>query len=793
MKKNISKTYFIIATSVVLVGCQVRLPSVKTPDRDYYGNLEQKQVINGYPKTNSSWIAFSDRDKNMPFYKKDKNQSQKEIKYLEPLMVVQYSQNKKKVKVAEYNADALMKKVPSKSVKTYGWLPEENLLLWDTAISDKSTGFILKAAVVPNNTDVVKNTNSYIKNDSAVVYSSPSFSTAIEKKIPIGQLVYIYKKSSDNKAYMIGKTPSITVDDAKNNIYGWISANMISTWGQKSAIKFSKETDIENATATGIYVTEAKNSSDLPIVSLADASQREEITNIFPVSTDPNKKNTKYFTNAFDYSPNYIFNVIGDKLPFTRYKEITRKSKNLNIVFALNISAENRQYSSIANSIIQDVQLKIKNLAYYKNVRYGVVLYKNNSCGPNVETSTLTSDYTTLFKFIEDKITSMRCEGVGGQPVNEALGEAGKLLSESAMDETNLVVLVGSSSNATSNNPSTIRLLSKAKAKIISYQTISRPQDIYSNFVLLAENTISSTAANITELNKEKIADQSMILNKNNFNLVGNDNGFYSLNYPKNSMTQGFSIFPKKREENSNAFLVKAMDSLLTQVTGENKIIEKSLTKYFKNVDGPGSNKTLLSGRYRFMFPEAPSPIPVIFSSALITYDTPTLASGILENDMKTLNPGLQKGILVSELEYEELKDLYNTIYMETTPESISFDQGAAVNKYIKILKNNNKTIDKLKTSELLKQPMCFSVAKSTGFDNSNEEIMNKFILKGWKKDKVVGKKIVQDYFKNYKVLANRLLENKNNPKIKIVQNGSTFYWLSNYFMPSSTDYALKD
>ena len=46
-------------------------------------------------------------------------------------------------------------------------------------------------------------------------------------------------------------------------------------------------------------------------------------------------------------------------------------------------------------------------------------------------------------------------------------------------------------------------------------------------------------------------------------------------------MTQGFVIYPKKREDNSNSLLIKAMDTLVTQVTDENKITDKSLNSLF--------------------------------------------------------------------------------------------------------------------------------------------------------------------------------------------------------------------
>lgn len=779
-----------LLASLFLISCQVKLTKEKTPEQEYYGSIEQTQANNGFPKKQKSWIAFSDRDKNIPTYQKGKNESQKDIKYLEPLMVVGYSKRTGKVKVAEFNAEALMKKISPKEVKTYGWLPEENLLLWDNALSDRNTGFTLKAAIVPNTTDVVNNVKSYIKNDSAVVYSSPNFSQVLEKKIPIGQLVYVYKKSEDSRGYLIGKSPSFTVENAKENIYGWISSNMLTVWGQRSAIKYNTKVDQNIVQATGIFGTFQKPDTDVPVVPISSADSREELSNIFPVVADKSNNNTKYFTNAFDFSPNYIKNVLGDRLSFTRYKEIINKSKNLNIVFVLNVSAENRPYSSIPNSIIQDLQQKASKLSYFKNIKYGAVLYKNNSCGPSVEASELTKNNTELYKFVDDKILSMQCEGVGGQPVNEALGEAGKLLGNS-LDESNIVILVGSSSNSNSAEPNAIRTLSKAKAKLISYQTISKPEDTYSNYVLLAEKVISQTAANITELNKEKTADQALILSKNNFSLIGEEKGFYYLDYPKTSMTQGFSIFPNRREESSNSLLIQALGTLLDQVSSENNIVQKSLTKYFKLEDG--SNKTELSLPYKPMFPGTPSPMPFQFASELVTYDYPTLASGILGAGMRNLNPGLQKGILVSEVEYDNLRELYNTIYIETNPDGEGFSQSSAISKYVKVLRKNKNTLEKISKSELLKNPMFYSVAKSTGFDNSNEEVMTTAILKGWKKDKIVGKPTVQKYFQKYKELANKLLENKNNPSIKFIQNGTTFYWLGNYFMPSSTDYDLKN
>lgn len=48
--KNTKSTLYILGSALLVTGCQVRVPSVKTPAPDYYGGIEQNMVINGYPK-----------------------------------------------------------------------------------------------------------------------------------------------------------------------------------------------------------------------------------------------------------------------------------------------------------------------------------------------------------------------------------------------------------------------------------------------------------------------------------------------------------------------------------------------------------------------------------------------------------------------------------------------------------------------------------------------------------------------------------------------------------------------
>ncbi|WP_435522196.1 type VI secretion system protein TssR domain-containing protein [Chryseobacterium indoltheticum] len=87
----------------------------KTPEPQQYGQIDNASVINGFPKKSAPWIVISDRSRNTAYLDKNDEKSYKEVKFLEPLMVLKHRDGM--VKVAEYVPDALMKKISSKSIK----------------------------------------------------------------------------------------------------------------------------------------------------------------------------------------------------------------------------------------------------------------------------------------------------------------------------------------------------------------------------------------------------------------------------------------------------------------------------------------------------------------------------------------------------------------------------------------------------------------------------------------------------------------------------------------------------
>ncbi|MFC6269744.1 type VI secretion system protein TssR [Frigoriflavimonas asaccharolytica] len=786
MKNKITPAIYFLIIGSIITGCKVKIPSNTTPDSADYGSIEQTKIKDGFPLESEPWVVISDRDNNVVFMKKGDEKSPKQMKFLEPLLVVKHSSMKGLVKVAEYNPAALLQKIPSKSVKTYGWIPEDQLLLWTNSVKNSANGFNIKATLTPNNAEVLKHGEKYVKNDSVVFYTSPDLTSQAKAKIPVGQLVYIYKKAEDNKRYLVGKTPSVKIDSIEGNIYGWVNSNMVTLWGDQSAIRVSP--DYKTAEDNQLYITKDSHEnapkSKFPV---SDAVNRTPLENI--ISTEPlNPKSAdkgKFYSNALDYSNNFIYNILGQPLYYTRYKEIINKNKNLNIVLTVDAGNENDQNIAVAKSTLQDLSLKLKTIPYFQKINFGVVLYKNNSCGDNVAASEFTKDPEKISQFIDKQMVLMKCgSNTSNQPMQEGMEMAGQVL-KAHKDETNVVILIGGNSNSQYSMNNAITTLSASRARIISYQTYSGMSENSNNFVIQSEDMITNSGKNIAELEKERIADQMMISNKNDYNLMQQDDGLYSLDYPKKSMWQGFVIYPKKGEFNSNSFLSKSLDTLLSQASAQNIVLEKSLTKYFQS---PIANtKTIVKGDFKSEYSDAPPTLAAETSAQFVKYNNPFFVKGTYSEDFKNYYPIVQKGVLVSEEDYNRLRNMYNEIYEETQSFSPNFSQRSAVNSYLKVLKKYNLTTENLKSGDLNTKSMAYTVALTTGFDNSAEEILSKYKIVGWKKSKVVSSEAVKAYFKQYRLLGDRLLENKNNPKIQIDQNGETYYWLSNYFAPLIT------
>jgi hypothetical protein len=748
----------------------------KTPVPKQYMKIDDNFYDDGFPKQRQPWIVFSDRSNNKvnPTKKEDADVVYKETSLLAPFLVLEKKNGM--FKVADYKPDLINDgKIPkTKGLKVLGWIPEEHLLLWSNSLKKSESGFASKAAIVINHTDVIRDAERYIENDSAIVFTSPDLINKTKKKISLGSIVYIYKQSEDKGRVLIGKEQSVTPDSAQSSIYGWISKNMMSIWGERSSTKV-----ISDSLAIKLKSNE-NDSVAKPHTISNELNQRSGMWSICPINSSNHLFNQiKFFTNVFDYDKNKIYNVLGNPIFYKRYREILSNNRKLNIVFVLDVSKNNRLYIPVAKSLLQELQLNFVNPGYFSTIKFGGVVYKQNSCDINPLYSTLSNNYRDITLFFEDKIDQLTCSDTEiAQPVDKGLLAATKMLSGSE-DETNLIILIGTTADQNAQNQ-TINALTRVNAKLIFFQTQSKSADAYNDFVLLGEKSVVNSATNIAERKKEKIVNQNDLLIDNNFSLTTGENGIYYLDFPKKNMTQGFVIFPKKGETMQAGVLKTAIDTLLVQVTNDNKKINNTLTKYFRSEIGV--NNTRFAELYTNLFPFTDKLIPAAIASSLLNQNSSFLIDGVLTGKQDSLQSMTKRGILLNELEYEQLRSFYTNVYKSVLTKD-EFIKRKSLRTYLKIISKSTLTLKKTKRNKLKKMPMRDLVRITTDFPLTGNTLMD-MTPKEWIKSKKLKTETVLEYFEQFREIAAKMGVSKGDNAIRVEYEGQVFYWLSDEYVP---------
>ncbi len=247
---------------------------------------------------------------------------------------------------------------------------------------------------------------------------------------------------------------------------------------------------------------------------------------------------------------------------------------------------DNAKYLPALNTTLQNLELSLGASRQFRQVRIGSVIYKDNLKGCKPEVFPLSTDFSALGKFWDERQRNVySCnDQYTTQAVFKGLSEAARMLYASK-DESNIIVLygaAGSNQSESENWSDVISQLSVVGARMLIFQSHTRSDDAYNSFVIQARDLIELTANNIAVYKKDKIVDYSAnILSNVDFSLIGSDSGVFHLDYPNKSMTQGFVLYPVNREEMQPIYLVSSLDSLIGQVYRDNKMIEDALDALF--------------------------------------------------------------------------------------------------------------------------------------------------------------------------------------------------------------------
>ncbi len=331
-------------------------------------------------KEREFWCVYSDRNNN-PLYG-DVAGTQKlttSLGFKDAVIIADIKNN-----MALVYLDPKMGKWPniSEKAKSLGWIPMENLLLWDICPTDER-GVQYKALIAIHLNELKG------KVFEGVFYEDP-VSTDNPKNLQMDMKFYFrMKESDDGQRTLLSTSPS----DQSNGLYGWVDKSSYTNWDQRACL----EPNWDNNYATKhenfevrVYSNENMENSDIVTrwrygepngdkdrtsrYRMAPAQLR------FPILGQINEEiNLIHCTSFSSKLGNNMANFDSDSRSIIEDVDVVRKMRRqMNIIFVVEATAEMQEVLPA----IKESVMKCQN--YYGQglkIQVGVVLYKGVDMG----------------------------------------------------------------------------------------------------------------------------------------------------------------------------------------------------------------------------------------------------------------------------------------------------------------------------------------------------------------------------------------------------------------------------
>lgn len=573
------KKFFFITISIIflsLMGCSPITPltRVKKTPKIYTQNFCCDEKVKKSLENRAPWIVFSDREENPTYYNAGGKVVLKKASYMEPFLVI--GKKGSYLRLIKYTPDIIENNSLKnrKQIVYYGWIHQDNLLLSSHAITDITSGRSYKMMATMKNEKSLTDTEFLFSKDSLILYKEPELLNPI-KKIALHSLVYLYKKNDDRRKSLVFVKTKINPENAKEVISGWTSSSLITPYGNLFYSDLSR-IPLQKLTITGA----SKRAFTLDPSSVFE-SEGDFIT-LNPITSIKQERNivaidTYAPVNAIDNNENYIYSLSGNPITYKQLKTLKKDLKHINVIFAF----ENQQ--SVRNNFEQIVisinQFKNK-LPQKGNVIYrigAVIGFGMNNTG--LLEIPLSADLDFSLKEL-DKLADIKKQIPAS---NEGSWKATQRASQMLLkykDENNIIVIIGENGNNSEKvDQSLIQSITNVQARVLGYQIFADEGNYFNNFVLQIQDIILRTSKEIAAKKRDFLVNSNQLRAENLFVEKGGNQ--YSLDFPEQSMWQGWVIFPKKKELMSQDLLVSALTSLVQEVQTDTKNVIDELQSSF--------------------------------------------------------------------------------------------------------------------------------------------------------------------------------------------------------------------
>lgn len=501
------------------------------------------------------WVVYSDREGNAAYVNPGGKVKAMDVGFLDAFLVI--GRKGEYLKLIKYKPENIKNNrfAERKKAEYVGWMHASYLILSPTSVTHIRSGEKEKLVTTITDTAAVMHPKRYFATaDSLKVYGGPDMHKS-GMTVGLHDILYEVKTSADGLRMLVSKTTDWDAGTVKDDIVGWLPKEMLRGIGRR------------------IFA----------VTALSERVKQPAVLKYSPVLR-PYSTDSVYtfcsgvFAPVIDKSDNRVFNVDGEAITYNQSKEIKRGLRRMNVLFSIEQASRLAEQYPMLLNVIQNLRSVFRISGDMMDYQFGAAV----ATAQGIETIPLTGDYDVLV----DRLTAMSPRVDTEQdtllPAWRAMRHALSLV-EAQQGMANMVIEIGETGDMGERAPlDIVEELKRKNCRLFGWQIYAASEERYNNYVLQLSDMILQTAEYQAESKRKIILYADQLCRSNLFREMGGN--CYMLDYPLASMTQGGFNFPEKGEVLPLELFAGAVDSLLTQIREDNRILAGSFDRAFATV-----------------------------------------------------------------------------------------------------------------------------------------------------------------------------------------------------------------
>lgn len=450
-------------------------------------------------------------------------------------------------------------KEPSK-VEFAGWIPTDNILMFNHAFIDKKNNQPIKYRVGLTKLSRLFDLSKYFRGDTLNIYGEPFLKNRLEGGLLNGQIVYAYKYDKSKRAVLVSDCPSL--EDTNRKALGWIPADMIAQVGQNRAFwieSHNMSDSIQGFTASSdTFQIHEWNLENNVLFDFAGNLKNPHLSN---------SKNTDINIPVLVWNKrwNNLINVKGGNIYSAdiRRMELENKQTNIHLLY---FESEQELANMLCNTL-QNIKLK-----FSPDVEYHYTATCVSDKGNRY--SSVLSDMAEWIDFItNDSLQSTSPYSHSG--LNAALKQTLNDIRRTKFDK-NLFIILGSKQSLNISDE-VIDKIGEKTGNFLFVQTNRSYDTPYQDYILQAKSILDKVSQKYVDHLANYIVDDKLIKPELFRNLETDEANIFLFDVPSKSLSAGGIIFPKGRGILHNNTLESALDSINMNIRTTSETVLNSL------------------------------------------------------------------------------------------------------------------------------------------------------------------------------------------------------------------------